>query len=82
MKDLKGKIVYIKALDHASFYEYDKIDAELKNKDYIEVIGKVFDEDEDYLYVVSFFYQEAGSLRRLTGMKIIKSCVREIRVLT
>jgi len=82
MSDLKGKVVYIKALDHASFRGYDKIDIELRNKDYVEIIGKVFDEDEDYLYIASFWYRSADEMKRLTGMKIIKRCIEEMKVLT
>jgi len=81
MQELKDKIVYIKALDHASFHGYDKIDIELRNKDYIEIIGKVFDEDKDYLYIVSFWYRSADVMKRLTGMKIIKKCIEDVRIL-
>ena len=79
---MKGKIVYIKALDHASFHNYDDIgDEDLRGKEYIEVIGKVVDEDDDYYYILCFCHKTSGFGARYTGMKIIKKCIEEIRIL-
>jgi len=79
---MKGKIVFIRALDHASFHNYDSLDdGDLKGRDYIEVIGKIVDEDDDYYYIVSFHHKTSGFGARYTGMKIIKKCIEEIRIL-
>ena len=79
---MKNKIVYIKALDHASFHNYDDIeDEELRGKEYIEVIGKVVDEDDDYYYILCFYHKTSGFGSRYTGMKIIKKCIEVIKVL-
>ena len=47
MSEYVGKytIVYIKALDHANFNEWDEIDDELRAPDYVEVVGEVIDEE-------------------------------------
>ena len=80
--EMKGKLVRIKALDHSSFYDYDSLDdSELKTKDYIEVIGRIIDEDEDYYYILCFQHKTSGFGGRYTGMKVIKKCIEEIEVL-
>ena len=79
---MKNKIVFIRALDHASFHNYDDIeDEELRGKEYIEVIGKVVDEDDDYYYILCFCHKTSGFGSRYTGMKIIKKCIEEIKIL-
>lgn len=78
----RGDIVYIKALDHATFSEFDNIQ-ELYGNEYMEVIGKIVYEDYNYLYLVSAWYSDdKGTRNRIRGSKIIKKCIVQIKILS
>ena len=78
----RGDIVYIKALDHATFSEFDNIQ-ELHGNEYMEVIGKIVYEDNNYLYLISAWYSDDKGIRnRIRGSKILKKCIVDVVVLS
>jgi len=77
-----GDIVYLKLLDHATFSEYENIE-ELYGCEYMHVIGKIVDSDDNYLYLISTWYSDdKGTRNRIRGSKILKKCIVDVVVLS
>jgi len=76
---MRGKrLVYVRAYDHASFV--DAQPSELRGRDYIHVVGWLWDEDEHYYYIVSAYYSNEDGVEydRLSGLKVLKAAVVEL----
>jgi len=80
LSGLKGKIVYVEALDHASFAYIDDL-VEIKDSDYFVAVGILYDYDEHYIYLVSHFHKNAKEGEgQLAGVKILRRNIVKIEV--
>jgi len=81
MTEYKYAFVYVKALDHASFNDWDRIDDELRENDFIEIVGEIIHEDDNYYYIRCFQHVGGETASRMSGMKILKRCIVKIKIL-
>lgn len=76
-----GRLVFVKALDHATYYNIDDLGVITGSKDYLVCIGRLDEVDDKYLYITYFYKTSSDENENIqkSGLKIMKETIVEFK---